>query len=276
MNVAPMTISPAEKCARPGTSNQLGVPQEFVAIPWARRITWYISIARPHHYLKNLLVVVGSLLACWSLPESTPAPSAWLIALGFMATCLLASSNYVLNEVLDAKHDRFHPRKNSRPMVNGSIPRSNAYLEWIALVGAGLTLAAWIGTSFLIFAAIFCLMAVAYNVPPIRLKDIPYIDVLCEAANSPLRILLGWMIILTSSLPDPETLLAFWSAGAYLMARKRMKELRVLENPAVASAYRKSFTHYDRRRLLTCMITYAMLTLLLCGFYGQKFLVNAR
>jgi 4-hydroxybenzoate polyprenyltransferase len=248
------------------------VPQQYVTIPWTRRIAWYISIARPHHYFKNLLVVAGSLLAWWHLPETTPAPSPWLIAMAFMATCLLASSNYVLNEVLDAAHDGFHPRKNSRPMVNGSIPRTNAYLEWIALIAAGLTLAAWIGTSFLIVAAIFCLMAVAYNVPPFRLKDVPYIDVLCEAVNSPLRIILGWTIVQPASLPGPETVLAFWTAGAYLMARKRLKELMVLENPAVASAYRKSFTHYDQRRLLASMIAYAMLTLLLCGLYGQKVL----
>ena len=37
-----------------------------------------------------------------------------------LATCLVASSNYVLNELLDGPHDRLHPEKQHRPVPSGA------------------------------------------------------------------------------------------------------------------------------------------------------------
>ena len=46
----------------------------------------------------------------------------WLnVLVGLFATCLVASSIYVINEVLDAPSDRFHPIKHTRPVPSGSI-----------------------------------------------------------------------------------------------------------------------------------------------------------
>ena len=42
-------------------------------------------------------------------------------------------------------------------------------------------------------------MACVYNVPPVRSKDQPYVDVLSEAINNPLRLLAG------SNLSDVNT-----------------------------------------------------------------------
>src|SRR5258708_16297192 len=36
-------------------------------------------------------------------------------------SCLLASSNYVLNEILDARTDREHPVKRRRPIPSGRV-----------------------------------------------------------------------------------------------------------------------------------------------------------
>ena len=38
-------------------------------------------------------------------------------------------------------------------------------------------------------AAVLLLMGIAYNVPPLRTKDRPYLDVLSESVNNPLRLL---------------------------------------------------------------------------------------
>ena len=35
-------------------------------------------------------------------------------------------------------------------------------------------------------------MGCIYNIPPVRSKDLPYLDVLSEAVNNPLRMLAGW------------------------------------------------------------------------------------
>ena len=38
-------------------------------------------------------------------------------------------------------------------------------------------------------------MGCVYNIPPVRSKDLPYVDVLSEAINNPIRMLAGWFIV---------------------------------------------------------------------------------
>lgn len=236
-----------------------------VPYPRLRQALRYVAIARPHHYAKNVLVLVGVALACLLHPDVVTNPSLLLVGWGLAATCLIASSNYVLNEILDASSDRFHVSKSDRPIAAGYISPAVAYGEWFILGAIGLALAAWVGSSFFAVAAAFQFMAILYNVPPVRLKDVPYLDVLSEAVNSPLRLLLGWLIVLPSELPSPSLIFVFWMAGGFEMARKRLRECRFFQDRTAAAGYRKSFAHYDEHRLITSMAVYASL-MIIFGF----------
>jgi 4-hydroxybenzoate polyprenyltransferase len=236
---------------------------------WIGSLACYLAIARPHHYGKNVLLIVGATLA--TLTART-VPSVRVIAtlgIGLIATCLIASSNYVMNEVLDAGNDRHHPDKRNRPFASGRASPAIAMAEWFGLGALGLLLAAWIGTQFVLVAAAFQLLAICYNVPPLRLKDIPYLDVLTEAANSPLRLLLGWFIVLPSTPPGVWLILAFWMAGAFEMTRKRLKEYRRICDRAAAGAYRRSFIHYNEERLRWSMVVFASM-MLLCSIFAIR------
>jgi decaprenyl-phosphate phosphoribosyltransferase len=225
--------------------------------PRLRQALRYVAIARPHHYAKNILVLVGVALAYFHQPDALTNPRLLLVGWGLLATCLIASSNYVLNEILDASSDRFHRHKSDRPIAAGYISPAVAYGEWLILGVIGQSIAAWIGSSFFAVAIAFQLMAILYNVPPVRLKDLPYLDVLSEAVNSPLRLLLGWLIVLPSELPSLWLILVFWMAGAFEMARKRLKEYRFFQDRTAAAGYRRSFAHYDERHLKSSMAVYA-------------------
>ena len=71
------------------------------------------------------------------------------IVLGVVSACLVASSNYVLNEILDAPFDRFHPVKRHRPIPRGELSIRAAYAEWLVLAAVGFAIGAWIGPRFL-------------------------------------------------------------------------------------------------------------------------------
>lgn len=223
-----------------------------------RQALRYVALARPNHYGKNILVLAGILLAIAHQPVAITPQLLFTIICGLAATCLIASSNYVLNGILDADSDRFHPGKRDRPVASGRVSLAVAYLEWLVLGGLGLSLAYCVGRSFFAIAAALAVMGLFYNVPPVRLKDMPYIDVLSEAINSPIRLMLGWALVIPTEIPDIRLILAFWMAGAFAMAWKRLREFRFLRDRSVAAAYRRSFAHYDESRLKTCMAVYAL------------------
>ena len=54
----------------------------------------------------------------------------------------MCSANYVLNEWLDARFDRFHPLKRDRPSVVGELRGGWVYAEYGALSVLGLALCA--------------------------------------------------------------------------------------------------------------------------------------
>ena len=56
------------------------------------------------------------------------------------ATCLVASSNYVLNELLDGPNDLLHPEKRFRPVPSGRVRPALAYAEWLLLAAVGFAL----------------------------------------------------------------------------------------------------------------------------------------
>ena len=70
------------------------------------------------------------------------------------------------------------------------------------------------------------LLGILYNIRPIRLKNIPYIDVISESFNNPVRFLIGWFVVVKSEFPSVLILLATWSIGAVLMTAKRYDELK--------------------------------------------------
>ena len=70
----------------------------------------YIKIARPDHWVKNFFIYPGSLFALLLVGNQRSVPMlVWELLLGFFATCMIASANYVINEWLDAKFDQYHP-----------------------------------------------------------------------------------------------------------------------------------------------------------------------
>jgi hypothetical protein len=114
-------------------------------------------------------------------------------------------------------------------------------------------------------------MGLLYNVPPIRTKEWPYLDVLSESVNNPIRLLLGWFALLDTQVPPISLTLSYWMIGAFFMATKRFAELRHIADSRVAAAYRHSFAYYTESRLLTCMLFYATACALFAGIFIVRY-----
>jgi 4-hydroxybenzoate polyprenyltransferase len=234
----------------------------------------YLALARVDHWVKHVFIIPGIALACVLLGRS-PLESLAAIGLGFAAAALVASANYVLNEWLDAERDRHHPVKSRRPAVAKQLSPTVVWVEYLALAAAGLGLAAAVSPLFLATAALFFLSGLVYNVPPLRSKEIAYLDVISESVNNPLRLTLGWAMIDSTSLPPGSLMLAFWAGGAFLMALKRLAEYRSAEAAGVLESlarYRRSFATYTADSLLLSAFLYAQFA----AFALAVFLVKYR
>jgi 4-hydroxybenzoate polyprenyltransferase len=230
----------------------------------------YVQIARADHWFKNAFMLLGVVLAMFYEPSTVTWGSLGRLVIAFAATCLVASSNYVLNELLDGPRDREHPDKRHRPVPSGRIRPGLAYAEWLLLAVAGFALALSLNVYFFGSALLLWIMGIAYNVPPLRTKEWPYVDVLSESINNPIRLFLGWFALVTAHVPPLSLAVAYWMLGAFFMAMKRFAELRHIGDPKVAAAYRRSFAHYTEERLLVSLFFYATT----CALFSGIFLVR--
>jgi 4-hydroxybenzoate polyprenyltransferase len=230
---------------------------------------------RLDHSIKNLFVIPGIIvpLSVLRIPLLTPA-LVRNILLGFLSTTLIACSNYVLNELLDAPFDRLHPVKKFRPAAQNLVILPIAYAQWILMMLAGMALALAVSRLFALTAATLWVMGCLYNIPPIRTKDKVILDVLSEAFNNPLRLLLGWFMVTSVLIPPVSLCISYWMIGCYLMALKRFSEFREIGNKAVAGAYRKSFQHYSEVSLLSSVTFYSAAAMLFLGAFIMRYRIE--
>jgi 4-hydroxybenzoate polyprenyltransferase len=235
----------------------------------------YIAIARPDHWIKHVMIVPGIVFA-WLLAPSGHQLSdqTWInIILGFAAACMISSANYVINEWLDAPFDAQHPKKQSRPAVRTAMDPVVVYGFYIALILAGLAFGWMVGWMFFLTTAVFAFAGFLYNVRPFRTKDLPFLDVISESFNNPLRLLLGWFMIAPTHLPPASLLLAYWAGGAFLMTVKRFAEHRFLSDGSAGTVarYRPSLAGYKDSTLIIAALIYAQLFAFMMAVFLLKY-----
>ncbi len=249
------------------------VPQtEKPTIGCRPSIAGHFKIARVDHWVKNVFVLPGIVVALSLQPDGFDAGSLLVrMVLGLLSTGLIASSNYVLNEILDAPFDRLHPTKRFRSVPSGQVNIPVAYVQWLLLMLAGAAIGWMISIPFVVTVLVLWVMGIVYNVRPIRSKDLPYIDILSEAVNNPLRLLLGWFIVDSGTIPPVSLLISYWMVGCFFMAIKRFAEYREIGKPQDAENYRRPFRFYNDTRLIVTIMFYASISMLFFGAFIVRY-----
>ena len=240
------------------------------------RMRDYLRLARFDHATKHVFILPGIALALLLRGDQGEALLVNILV-GFLAAICAASANYVINEWLDREFDRHHPEKSERAAVQIILDIRVVYLLYGGLAVSAIVLGLLVNTGFTWITAFFLLAGLIYNVPPVRSKDRPYVDVLSESLNNPLRLMLGWAMVDPNTLPPVSVLLSFWFGGAFLMNTKRLAEFRdiVAElGQARLALYRKSFAHYTEARLSVANLTYALLCALFLAVFVAKYRIE--
>jgi 4-hydroxybenzoate polyprenyltransferase len=158
---------------------------------------------RPRQWSKNLLLFAGIVFAA-KLGDAVRWAEAFA---AFGAYCAASSAAYLVNDVLDAEHDRNHPVKRSRPIARGelSVRAALALAGVLAAVAFAVTVA--LGGWSPLYLAGFVVLQVAYS---LRLKHVVIIDVMTIGGLFVIRAAAGaeavdvrispWLLLCTALL----------------------------------------------------------------------------
>lgn len=142
-----------------------------------------VRALRPHQWLKNLLVFLP-VLATHDFRERD-----WFSAfLAFVALSLVASSLYVVNDLIDLGRDRAHPTKRNRPFASGRVALAHGLLMVPLLLFATLAVSWLLPPLALVVLVGYAVASLSYSV---WLKRVAMIDVVMLACLYGSRLVLG-------------------------------------------------------------------------------------
>lgn len=149
-------------------------------------MTKFISLLRPHQWLKNIFVFLPLFFDKKLLHIDYLVNAIW----AFAAFSLAASAIYCLNDIMDIEADKRHPKKRLRPLASGKITKAQAYVIMVILILASLAIAgiAFENKNLLAIIAIYIVLNIGYC---IRLKHIAIVDVFIIASGFCLRVAAG-------------------------------------------------------------------------------------
>ncbi|WP_417249311.1 UbiA family prenyltransferase [Celeribacter sp.] len=174
-----------------------------------------VKALRPHQWMKNILVFIPMLLA-----HNITFGTVLTGLLAFVVFSLVASSVYVLNDLLDLDADRNHARKCKRPFAAGDLPLSWGTGMATGLLAAGALLALLLGPVFFFVMACYYAATTAYS---FYFKRRAVVDVAALAGLYTLRVIAGGVAI---GVPLSPWLLAFSMFFFFALAAvKRQAEL---------------------------------------------------
>lgn len=224
---------------------------------------------RVTQWVKNIVVFAPIIFSGFLFVPGYFGKVVWAFGL----FCLLSSSIYVFNDLIDIKSDRLHPFKKNRPIASGAIPIELAVFLFIFLGGVSLLLGLMTSTFFFAAMGTYFVMNIFYS---LWWKKVPILDVFVIAAGFVLRIYAGSFVINVHM--DVWFLLTVVSASLFLAVGKRRSEMTLLSGAGIeAKGLRTTLVHYTPALLdaytsmfaNTTWLTYALFSFLHPAFTAE-------
>lgn len=225
-----------------------------------------VRLARPSHWIKNVFILIPIPFAI-----ASGAHLDWkALIFGLVGFCLITSSIYILNDLIDVENDRLHEVKRRRPIASKKVSVEVAVGLAIPLFALGLILslaAKRFGVMLLIAA--YILINVGYC---LGLKRVALIDAFLLASGYVIRVLLGCRLV--EAVPSNWLLLCTSSIALFLTLAKRRADLISQVN----ESHRASLAGYNVQFLDQAMTLMAGVTMLGYALYSieSKVFVHGR
>ncbi len=175
-----------------------------------------IKLLRVKQWYKNLIIYI-SLVFSFNLFNlelfilTTP---------GFISLCLISSSYYIINDIIDIDKDKNHPEKKNRPLASGKISPLVALIISLVLFNLSILIAYKLSNTFLLSVLALYILSQAYT---FIIKKIPFLDVITISTNFVIRAVSGTFII--NEPVSGWVILCTFFLSMFLVSTKRSMEL---------------------------------------------------
>jgi len=190
---------------------------------------------RPGQWSKNALIFAGLVFD----GQLLDAERLLLVCAGFILLCMVTSSIYLVNDLVDLESDRRHPVKRRRPLAAGQITRTQS------LITAGLLGLTALAASFRLDARLPLVLGGYYLLQLLYvrwLRNVALIDILAITAGFVLRVVAGVVLVEVRNF-SPWLYICSALLALFLIIAKRRQELLLLADRA--GELRASFRHYN-------------------------------
>lgn len=218
----------------------------------------WLKQIRIHQWLKNLLIFVPLIVSGVFVNFNDVTTT----VLAFFAFSLLASSTYILNDLLDIESDRAHSVKKYRPLAAGTISIKDGVTVGVVLFLTSIIMSFLIGTEFTLVLLAYLALTVLYS---FKVKQYVAMDVVTLALLYTIRILAGAAAV---GVVASFWLLAF-SIFIFLSLAlvKRCSEIQSMESDGKERAKGRDYILKDYSILASFGTSSALMSVLMFCFY---------
>jgi len=218
-----------------------------------QKLKYFIVAARPNQWVKNFVVFTSILFS----GQLFNIPLLINTTIGFLLFCILSSTSYILNDIIDYPYDKKHPAKKKRPIASGKLSIPDATFVVFLLSLTSLILALFFSIPFFMIALVFLLLHFFYS---LYFKRRPVLDIFAISFSFMLRAFAGQVI--TGYHIQIWLLLSIFFISLFIASVKRHAEL-VNQGPVT----RSSLAQYKEMLLLFLSNTFATMTITAYSLY---------
>lgn len=175
----------------------------------------------------------------------------------FLIFCLLSSTSYVLNDIIDYPYDKKHPIKKNRPIASGEVSIQQATFLVFILTLVSLIISLFYSGALFFLALIFLVLHFLYS---LYLKKHPIVDIFSISFSFMIRALAGEIV--TGFHIPIWLLLTIFFVSLFMATVKRHAELVAHGKEARASLY-----FYKEHLIDFLTTTFATMTIISYSFY---------
>lgn len=217
------------------------------------RISILLRTFRANQWIKNLVVFTAILFSGKLFDGDLFLRTSF----AFLIFCLLSSTSYVLNDIIDFPYDKKHPIKRLRPIASGLVTIPQATFMVFLLTLISLIAALFFSIPFFFLSLLFILLHFFYS---LYLKKYPIIDIFAISFSFMIRTF-GGEVASGYHIPIWLTLTIFF-VSLFMATVKRHAELVSHGKEA-----RQSLYHYEEHLLDFLTTTFATITIIAYSFY---------